>query len=102
MIVPITRAGQLVAGADGLHLGEPRGLDDGGHALLRLRDHDLERLHPGLAQRHGVELDLEPDLAARGHLGERRREAGGAEILQRDDERAAARARASTRAASCR
>ena len=81
------RARQLPACADGLDLGEARGLDDGGHALLRLRDHDLERLHPGLAQRHRVELDLEPDLAARGHLRERRREPRGAEILQRDDER---------------
>ena len=75
--------------ADRLHLGEPRGLDDGGHALLRLRDHDLERLHPLLAERHRLELDLEADPAARGHLGERGRKARGAQVLQRDDERAA-------------
>ncbi len=82
------RARQLVARADGLDVGQPGRLDHRRHALLRLRDHDLERVHPCLAQRHVRELDLEPDPAARGHLGKRRREAGGAEILQRDDEAA--------------
>ncbi len=58
--------------------------DDGDHPLLALRDHDLPRLHPLLAQRHAVEVDVEPALG--GHLGERRGEAGGAAVLQRLDE----------------
>ena len=50
---PITVQRQLPACADGLGPRPSRdGLDDRRHALLRLRDHDLERLHALLAQRH--------------------------------------------------
>ena len=42
----------------------------------------------GLAERHAVEPDVHARLAAPGHLGERRREPGGAEVLERDDEAA--------------
>ena len=45
--------------------GQRAGLDDRGHPLLRLRDHDLERLHARLAQRHADEVDVEADAAAR-------------------------------------
>ena len=75
------RAGQLPARAHGLDLGEPAGLDDRGHALLRLRDHDLERLHVLLAQRHELEIELDPDPAARRHLGRRGGEARRSQIL---------------------
>ena len=80
------RARQLPARADLLDLGEPRWLDDRGHALLRLRDHDLERLHALLAQRHALELQLDADPAARRHLGGRGGESRGAEILDGHDE----------------
>ena len=55
------------------------------HPLLRLRDHDLPRLHALLALRHAVEVDVDAG-AVRGHLGERRRKARGAAVLQRLDE----------------
>ena len=58
---------------------------DADHPLLALRDHDLDGLHVGLAERHAVEVDVEADAASR-HLGEGGREARRAEILQRLDE----------------
>ena len=80
------RALELPAGTQRLHLGEATRLDAGEHALLRLRDHDLERLHVGLAQRHLGEIELDADRAARCHLRRRRGEAGGAEVLQADED----------------
>ena len=85
---PIAVHGSSWRAQTGLDVGQASRLDDRCHALLRLRDHDLERVHPGLAQRNVRELDLETYTAARGHLGERRREAGGAQILQRDHQAA--------------
>ncbi len=79
------RARQLPAVAHHADRGEPVRLDDRDHPLLRLRDHDLPRLHALLAQRHTVELDVDAD-AVGGHLGERGREARGAAVLQRLDE----------------
>ncbi len=48
---------------------------------------DLPGLEIGFAQRHAVEVDVDSALGA-GHLRQRRREAGRAEILQRLDEAA--------------
>ena len=61
-------------------------LDDAQHPLLGLRDHDLERLHVGFAERHGADVDVDPDLALRGHLGARGREPGRAQVLERDEQ----------------
>ncbi len=62
------------------------GLDDAEHPLLRLGDHDLERLHAVLAQRHLRDVEVEPDPALRRHLGRRGREAGRTEVLQRHEQ----------------
>ena len=61
-------------------------LDHAQHPLLGLGDHDLERLHVGLAQRHPGDVDVEPDLALAGHLRGRGGEPGGAEVLQRGEQ----------------
>jgi hypothetical protein len=78
----------LPARADGEHVVEARRLADAHHALLGLGDHDLEGLHVGLAQRHPRDVEVDPDPALGGHLRGRRREAGGAEVLQRDEQAA--------------
>ena len=80
-------ARQLPACAEALHRGEHLRPHHGDHALLRLGDHDLPRLHPRLAQRHAVELDVDAGPVAR-HLRERRRKTGRAAVLQRLDEAA--------------
>ena len=72
---------RLPLAADGQHVVEPRRLDDAQHPLLRLGDHDLERLHVRLAQRAPCETSRSmPDAALRGHLaragGEARRRRG--------------------------
>ena len=79
------RAGQLPLRAHALHRLEHLRPHDGDHALLRLGDHDLPRLHLRLAQRDAVEVDVDAGAVAR-HLGERGGEAGGAAVLQRLDE----------------
>ena len=43
---------------------------DRDHPLLALGDHHLPRLHPLLAERHAVELDVDAEVGR--HLGERR------------------------------
>ncbi len=68
------------------HRVEARRLDHAQHALLGLRDHDLERLHPGLAQRHVGDVDVHPDRAFGGHLRGRGGQPGGTEVLQRDEQ----------------
>ena len=45
------------------------GVADAEHPLLRLGDHDLERLHVGLAQRDLGDVEVEADLALGRHLG---------------------------------
>ncbi len=67
-----------------LDLGEPLGGDDRDHPLLRLGDHHLPRLHPLLALRHAVEVDV--DAVVGRHLRERRGETGGAAVLEREHE----------------
>ena len=64
-----------------------RGLADAEHPLLRLGDHDLERLHVGLAQRHA--RDVEVDARRRPWTPSPTRDdvrPGGAEVLQRDEQ----------------
>ena len=57
---------------------------DRDHPLLALGDHHFPRLEVRLAQRHAVEVHVDPDLAR--HLRQRRGEPGGAAVLQRLDE----------------
>ena len=73
----------VAQGEHGVDVGR---LDDAEHPLLRLGDHDLERLHARLAERDPADVEVEPDLALRGHLGGGRRQAGGAEVLERDEQ----------------
>ena len=82
--LPDRRARQLPARADGREPGVESGIDDRRHALLRLRDHDLERFHAVLAQRHQGEVEIEADAPRCSHLARRRGEARGSEILDRD------------------
>ena len=58
---------------------------DRDHALLRLGDHDLPRLHVAFAQRHAVELDVDPGSVA-SHLGQCRCQSRRAAVLQRLDQ----------------
>ncbi len=67
-----------------LDLGEPVGVDDRDHPLLRLGDHDLPRLHLLLALRHLIEVDVDP--VVRRHLRERGGEPGRAAVLEREHE----------------
>ena len=78
------RVVQLPAVAERLRGVEHLRPDDRDHPLLALGDHHLPRLHPLLAQRHAVEVEVDPAVAR--HLGERRGEPGGAAVLQRLDE----------------
>ncbi len=61
----------LPLAADREHVVHLRGLDHREHPLLRLGDHDLERLHVRLAKRHPSDVDVDADASARGHLGGR-------------------------------
>ena len=79
------RAGQLPAVAHTAHRVEHLRADNRDHPLLRLRDHDLPRLHALLAERHAVEVDVDPGGSAR-HLRQGRGETGSAAVLQRLDE----------------
>ena len=63
------------------HVGDLLVGDDRQHALLALADHDLPRLHVGLAQRHAVGVDVEAHVALARHLRAGAGEAGGAEVL---------------------
>ncbi len=83
---PDRRAADLPLLAQRQHRGHVGGRDHAQHPLLGLRHHDLERLHPGLAQRHPRHVDVDADLALRGHLRGRGGEASRAEVLQRDEQ----------------
>ena len=72
--------------ADGQHLVDLARLDDAQHPLLRLGDHDLERLHVGLAQRDAADVEIDPHAALGRHLRRRRGQPGGAEVLERDQQ----------------
>ena len=58
--------------------------DDRDHPLLALGDHHLPGLHPLLAERHAVEVDVDAEVGR--HLGERGGDARRAAVLQRLDE----------------
>ncbi len=60
-------------------------LEDHEHALLALRQHQLERLHAGLAHGHVVEHHGDADFTLAGHLHGRRCEAGCAHVLNGHD-----------------
>ena len=62
------------------------GSDGGAHPLLGLADHDLERLHPGLAARDRIEVHEDAGPGPVGRLGRRARDAAGAEVLEAFDE----------------
>ena len=68
------------------HRRHVRGRDHAQHPLLGLGDHDLERLHPRLAQGDAGEVDVEPHLPLGGHLRRRGGQPRGAEVLQRDQQ----------------
>ena len=55
---------------------------DADHALLALRDDDLDRSEVGLSQGNTIEVDVDADLPATGHLGEGGGKAGSAEVLK--------------------
>jgi hypothetical protein len=76
---------ELPAAADRGHLLRGRG--DGDHPFLALGDHDLPGLEVVLAERDAVELHVDAGAVAR-HLGERRREAPCAAVLERGYEAA--------------
>ena len=78
----------LPARAHREHVVQPRGLADAQHPLLGLGDHDLEGLHVGLAQRHARDVEVDADAALGRHLGRRRGQARGAEVLQRHEQAA--------------
>ena len=79
---------QAPAGADLADLLPLRGEDRGAHPLLRLRDHDLERLEARLASRDRVEVDEHPGPAAVGGLRRRAGDPAGAEVLEALDQAA--------------
>ena len=64
------------------HRSDALGRDHAQHPLLGLGNHDLERLHPGLAQRDLTQVDVDPDLALAGHLRHGGRQASGPQVLQ--------------------
>ena len=84
---PITRRRDLPRGADGEHLVEVVGLDDGQHALLGLAGHDLERLHARLrgGGRRTTSTSM-PTPPLDGRLAGGAGEAGAAQVLDADHE----------------
>ena len=67
-----------------LDLGFASPLDDEQHALLRFREHDLVRRHPGLPLRDVLDVDLDAGAAARAHFARRAGQPGGAHVLDAD------------------
>jgi hypothetical protein len=70
------------AAADLEHVGEPRRVDQGQHALLGLRDQHLPGLHRRLAQGHGVQVDLHAHPGPGRDLGDRAADPGRAQVLE--------------------
>ena len=66
--------------------GHDSGRDDGQHALLALARHDLPGLHARLAPRHGGDVDVHADAAARRGLAGGAGQPGAAEVLDPDHE----------------
>jgi hypothetical protein len=76
------RGPHVPACAESEHVLEALRLHHAQHPLLGLRDHDLEGLHVGLAQRHPRHVDVEPHVALRRHLGRARRQPRRAQVLE--------------------
>ena len=55
------------------------------HPLLRFTQQNFKRFHPGLAQRHPVEVDVHRHAAARRHLRRRAGDARSAHVLHAHD-----------------
>ena len=77
------RGVDVPAGAGLDHRVQPRRLHDRAHPLLRLGDHDLERLHVLLAQRHPRQVDVQSDAAPAAISDGGRGQPGRAQVLQR-------------------
>ena len=61
------------------------GLEHHQHPLLALREQDFVGCHAGLAGRHEVEVEFDPDAALGRHFDRRRGQAGRAHVLDRHD-----------------
>ena len=55
------------------------------HALLALGEHHLVGGHAAFAAGHGIEIELDAEIALGAHLDRRRGEAGRTHVLDRDD-----------------
>ncbi len=71
---------------DGLSLGFRARLQHHQHALLAFRQHHLVCRHARFALRHVIEVEGDADAALVGHLAGGRGEAGGAHVLNGDDD----------------
>ncbi len=80
---PITECRTSQRSHTSLELGEAVGLDHAEHPLLRLRDHDLEGLHVGLAEGHARNVEVDSHAALRRHLRRARGQSRGAQVLER-------------------
>lgn len=61
------------------------GFENHQHALLAFGQHDLVRRHCLFAHRHQVEIEFDADPALVGHFDRRRRQPGGAHVLNGND-----------------
>ena len=68
------------------NLSEIGGLDNGKHAFLTFRGHDLERLHACFAARNGVDINIHTHAAATGGFARGTCKARATEILNADNE----------------
>ena len=80
------RGADFPASTNCQHLIEIGGLDNGEHAFLALRGHDLERFHARLTTRDGGDVHVHAHAAAAGGFAGGTSQAGAAEILNADDE----------------
>ncbi len=83
---PDDRRPDLPAPAQLEHRLEVLRRDDGEHALLALRRHHLDAVHPRLPLGHAGEVDVHPRTGLGRGLRRRARDAGGAEVLHPDRE----------------
>ena len=70
---------------DGAGGGLLLGAEHHEHALLAFREHHLVGGHAGLAHRHAVEVEPDPEAALVAHLDRRAGQPGGAHVLDGDD-----------------
>ncbi len=76
---------------NGLQLGLAPALRDDQHALLRFGEQNFVRRQIRLAQRHQIEIELDPKATMRRHLARRRGESRRAHVLNGDDRAGLAR-----------